>query len=56
MSIVGIAADDHRMVTVPVDYDIPSAVLGWPAEAMIHKMHKYEADTILAHMQGRMEP
>ena len=54
-SIIAIGADDYRMVTVPVDYDLPSAVLGWPAEAIIHKMNEYEADTILANMKGRME-
>lgn len=55
VSIIAIAADDYHMVTVPVDYDLPSGVLGWPAEAIIHNMNEHEADTILANMKGRME-
>lgn len=55
VSIIGIGADDYRATRSSGACDIPSGVLGWPAEAIIHNMNEHEADTILANMKGRME-
>lgn len=47
--------DSQTRVTLTIDYEVPSQVLGWLTRKTIVKMNKQEAELILANLRARLE-
>jgi len=47
--------DSQTRVTLTIDYQVPSPVLGWWARKIVVKMNEQEAELILANLRTRLE-
>jgi uncharacterized membrane protein len=47
--------DKSTLVTLDVEYTVPTPVLGKVAEAIVAKMNEHETDTLLANLKATLE-